>query len=277
MRKTILITGSNSGIGKRTAWLFAQKGWKVLATMRNLDNANELKDLPNIHIYRLDVTNTWNIEQTRDEILSVHKNVDVVINNAGFGVYGPFELATEEQIDLQYDVNVKGVMRVTKAFLPHFREKKKGLFLNVSSIAGLISYPLGALYNSSKWALEGLSEALWYEFRPLGIRVKLVEPGAFRTNFQERGLIWTEDESITDYDAMSKLIRDRRKENQDKLPDPSKVADSILSAVQDKSLRLRYIVGKDARAFHKRRRNVGSQAFMEDLYNEFELTTVESV
>jgi len=146
MKKTILITGSNSGIGKITAEYFANQDWQVIATMRNTEKAGSLKDHPNIAIYELDVTKTSSIEKARDAVINDFGKIDIVVNNAGFGCYGAFEPTTELEIDRQIAVNIKGVMMVTKVFLSHFRKNKSGLFINISSIAGLASYPLASMY-----------------------------------------------------------------------------------------------------------------------------------
>ena len=268
MNKTVLITGSNAGIGKLTAQLFAQKGWKVAATMRSVEKAGELADTENIYIYPLDVTQTESVEKAARACLKDLGHIDVVINNAGFGVYGVCELATESEIDRQFDVNVKGVIRVMKAFLPHFRQRKEGLFINISSVAGLITYPMGSLYNATKWAIEGLTEAMAFELRPFNIRVKLVEPGSFATNFQQVGLVWTQSETISDYDEMIRHNQERRDKIQSKLANPIAVAQKIYEAAVDSSNRLRYLVGEDAEHLVARRKEIGVEALMDELYEK---------
>ena len=134
MKKTILITGSNSGIGKITAEYFANKNWQVIATMRNLQKVGTLGNHPNIAIYELDVTKTASIEKAKAAVINDFGKIDVVVNNAGFGCYGAFEPTTESEIDRQIAVNIKGLMMVTKVFLSHFRKNKSGLFINLSLI-----------------------------------------------------------------------------------------------------------------------------------------------
>lgn len=265
MSKSILITGSNAGIGRLSAKLFADQGWKVAATMRSPEKAGDLAEHPNITVYPLDVSQADSVAQAVEAVLSDLGQLDVVVNNAGFGVYGAFELATEEQIDRQYDVNVRGVIRVMQAFLPHFRSRKEGMFINISSIAGLLSYPLGSLYNSTKWAVEGLTEGVYFELKPFNIRVKLVEPGGFKTNFQQVGLVWTDSDTIKDYAEMTQILREKRAAAQPNLPDAIAVAEKIWEAANDPSERLRYLVGKDAEAMFARRQEIGAQAFMEEL------------
>ena len=271
MNKSLLITGSNAGIGLKTAKLFAEKGWKVAATMRSTEKAGELADLSNVQVYKLDVSSTSSVQQATKQCIADFGSIDVVVNNAGFGVYGAVEITTEDQVDRQFDVNVKGVIRVMKSFLPHFRSRGEGLFVNVSSIAGLTTYPLGALYNSSKWALEGLTEGMHFELRPQGVRVKLVEPGSFGTSFQQVGLEWTKHTAIDVYDEMINKIRGKRESIQSQLADPIAVAKKIYEAANDPSERLRYLVGEDAEAYAARRLEIGSEAYVAETYEKMKV------
>ena len=264
MKKTILITGSNSGIGKITAEYFANQGWQVIATMRNTQKAGTLKDHSNIAIYELDVTDTQSIIDARDEVVQDFGKIDVVVNNAGFGCYGAFEPTTESEIDRQIAVNIKGVMMVTKVFLSHFRKHKAGLFINISSIAGLASYPLASMYICSKWAVEGFTEALCYELQPLGIRVKLVEPGGFKTNFQLEGISWSHDENMPEYIEPTNATIAHRNKRQPSLPNPIAVAERIFEAANDASDRLRYLVGDDAHQMMAKRLEVGAEKCIQD-------------
>jgi len=269
MKKTILITGSNSGIGKITAEYFAKKDWQVIATMRNIEKAGSLAEHPNISIYKLDVTNTQSIENAKTVILNDFEKIDVVVNNAGFGCYGAFEPTTESEIDRQIDVNIKGVMMVTKVFLPHFRKNRAGLFINISSIAGLISYPLASMYVCSKWAVEGFTEAIFYELRPMNIRVKLVEPGGFKTGFQLEGISWSHDESMPEYHEMTRKSIESRNKRQPDLPAPIAVAEKIFEAANDDSERLRYLVGDDAESYFAKRKKIGAEEYVKMTYQNF--------
>lgn len=269
MSKTVLITGSNSGIGKLAAETFAQKGWTVIATMRSPEKAGSLQSYSNVHIYPLDVSSSASITANKAKVLNDFKQVDVIVNNAGFGCYGAFEAATEEQIDRQLAVNVKGVMMMCKIWLAHFREKKGGMFINVSSVAGLASYPLASLYISSKWAVEGFTEALFYELKPLNIQVKLVEPGGFKSNFQTTSITWTNDPNISGYDERTQKVRKARDERQDQLPDPIVVAQLIHQVSEDSSDRLRYLIGDDAAKMMAIRREEGAQKYIEQTYQKF--------
>ncbi len=269
MKKTILITGSNSGIGKITAEYFAEKNWQVIATMRNIEKAGSLATNPNISIYSLDVTDTQSIETAKEAILNDFGKIDVIVNNAGFGCYGAFEPTTESEIDRQIAVNIKGVMMVTKVFLSHFRKNRAGLFINISSIAGLVSYPLASMYVCSKWAVEGFSEAISYELRPLNIRVKLVEPGGFKTNFQLEGISWSHDETMPEYHDITQKTIESRNQRQPDLPDPIAVAEKIFEAANDESDRLRYLVGDDAESYFAKRKEIGAEEYVEMIYQSF--------
>ncbi len=183
--KSILITGSSTGFGFEAARHFADQGHTVFATMRNsasknAEAAQALRDYSDhIKVVDLDVTSDESVNAAAAEIGAV----DVLINNAGYGLGGALETLTTDQFEFQFDVNVTGVFRVTKAFLPAMRQKGSGLIIMVSSIAGRLSGPGFGAYYASKWALEGLSESLRLELAPLGIDVSIVQPGPFATNF----------------------------------------------------------------------------------------------
>ena len=169
MSNTILITGASSGIGKATAKKFQNEGWNVIATMRSPEKEEELNQLDNILVTQLDVQDTATIKSAIDAGLERFGKIDVVLNNAGYGLMGTFESADDASIRRQFDVNVFGLFDVTKAALPHFRENKSGLFINISSIGGKMTFPLMPLYHSTKFAVEGFSESLHYELSSAGI------------------------------------------------------------------------------------------------------------
>lgn len=165
-QKTILITGSSSGLGRATAKLFSSKGWKVIATMRNPDKETELDKLAGVVLLPLDVTEPKQIKATVDKAVTMG-GVDVVFNNAGYGMAGPLEGLTDEQIVRMVDTNMMGAIRTTKAFIPYFRERRAGLFINTTSIGGLITVPFNSMYHATKWALEGWSESMAFELKQL--------------------------------------------------------------------------------------------------------------
>ena len=173
--KTIFITGASTGLGKAAAQLFASKGWKVIATMRTPEKDTELSGVENITLLPLDVTKPIQIKRAVKKALEMG-DIDVVFNNAGYGLAGPFEGTKDAQIVQELNTNLLGVMRVTQAFIPHFREKRSGLFITTTSIGGLIALPFNSVYHATKWALEGWSESMAFELKPFGIGVKTVSP-----------------------------------------------------------------------------------------------------
>jgi NAD(P)-dependent dehydrogenase (short-subunit alcohol dehydrogenase family) len=172
--KTIFMTGCSTGLGKAAALLFAQNGWKVIATMRKPDQATDLKEHENITLLELDVTKKDQIKAATEKALAMG-DVDVVFNNAGYGLVGPLEGISDEQLVRQIDTNLLGVIRVTQAFIPHFRAKKSGLFITTTSIGGLVAFPLNSVYHATKWALEGWSESMAFELNKFGIGIKTTE------------------------------------------------------------------------------------------------------
>lgn len=162
MQKTIFITGASSGLGKAAAKLFQKNGWKVIATMRKPEEEKELTELPNVFLVQLDVLDTEKMEETISEVLKSNE-IDVVLNNAGYGLIGPLEAFTNEQIHTQIQTNLVGVINITRAFLKFFRERKKGAFINVTSTFGLLGYPTCSIYNATKFAVDGFSEGMAYE------------------------------------------------------------------------------------------------------------------
>jgi NAD(P)-dependent dehydrogenase (short-subunit alcohol dehydrogenase family) len=241
--KTILITGASQGIGKETALLFQKRGWNVAATMRR----PEKSALPGLFCPALDVTKPETIKAAVAATIAKFGQIDVLLNNAGYGAVGPFEAATREQIQRQYETNLFGLMEVTRAILPHFRQQKSGLVINVSSVAGRTTFPLYTLYNSTKWAVEGFSEALRFELEPFNIKVKLIEPAGIKTEFSHSSADILTDPKLSDYDAFVGKVRPWI-EQMDKSGHPaSEVANVIYRAAADNSGKFRYIVGMDGK------------------------------
>jgi NAD(P)-dependent dehydrogenase (short-subunit alcohol dehydrogenase family) len=164
--RTIFITGSSSGLGKAAVKLFASKGWKVIATLRNPEREAELAKLAGVILFPLDITDRQQIETAAARAVALG-GVDVVFNNAGYGMAGPLEGLTDEQMLRIVNTNLMGPIRTTKAFIPYFREKRAGLFINTTSIGGLITVPFNSLYHATKWALEGWSESMAFELNQL--------------------------------------------------------------------------------------------------------------
>ena len=267
MAKLIFITGASSGLGKATAKLFAREGWDVIATMRSPERETDLKALDNVKLLKLDVTNPAQIEEVVQQVVKENK-VDVVFNNAGYGLAGPFEGATDEQITTQLNTNLLGVMRVVKAFLPHFRENQGGTFVTTTSIGGLVALPFNSVYHATKWALEGWSESLAFELKPFGIKVKTVSPGGITTDFAGRSLVLTQHEAYNDQmqTVLQKFMDPERAKN---YSTAEQIAQDVWNAVNDESERLRYVAGEDARAMHARRLEVGSEQSRKEIENVF--------
>ncbi len=247
--KTILITGASSGIGLETALYFFERKWNVIATMRHPEKRRTQlheKGLPDL--VHLDVMDSASIRAAIRCALDKYRKIDVLVNNAGYAVYGPFEATTPAQVARQFNTNVFGLMEVTREILPLFRQQKSGVLINVASMGGRIGFPLYTLYNSTKWAVEGFSEALQYELKPLNIKVKVIEPGVIRTDFYDRSL-----ESV-DSAAFTEAYRNILKRGQKRFGEaamhtgsaPRVVARVVYQAATDASWRLRYPVGNDA-------------------------------
>ena len=243
MNKTVLITGSSSGIGKAAARYFAEKGWNVAATMRTPSKETELAGLPNVRLFRLDVMDADSIRQALADARAAFGGIDVIVNNAGYGAVGVFEAATPEQIQRQFDTNVFGVMNVIREILPYFREKRDGTIINVTSMGGLITFPIYSVYHGTKWAVEGFSEALSFELRPFNIRVKNIEPGAIKTDFYERSMDLFRKDGLTDYDEYIRVTYANSQKAGADAPGPEVVARKIFQAANDRSFRLRYPAG----------------------------------
>lgn len=238
--QTILITGASTGIGRSTAEYFAARGWQVAATMRSPENASAWASSPRIACLRLDVTQPDTIRRALDETLARFGSIDAVVNNAGYGLVGPFECSTTAQVDRQIQTNLVGVMNVVREILPQFRKQEAGTIVNVSSVAGRLTFPLYSLYHATKWGLEGFSEALQFELRPLNIRVKIIEPGPIKTDFYDRSMDLMSKPGLTAYDDLARRALPRMEKAGATAPGPELVARVIYKAVTDGSWRLRY-------------------------------------
>lgn len=265
MSQTVLITGTSSGFGEAAARLFAERGWNVVATMRNPDAGRVLAALDNVLVTRLDVEDGASIETAIAEGLARFGRIDALVNNAGYGLFSIFEGASREAVRQQFDVNLFGVMDVTRAILPHFRANRAGTIINVSSGAGVFGAPMASLYSASKFALEGFSEGLWYELASLGIKVKVIEPGgAPATGFMAR--MGTEGASVQvaeDYLPFLQHIS-QVYGGMSTTADPDaidKVVGAIFEAATDGSDRLRYAPTDDIQPILKARRESSEEQY----------------
>jgi len=250
MTKTALITGTSSGIGRATAAHFLRREWTVYATARDTDDVADLAEA-GCETARLDVTNDDDVERVVDRILDETGRVDCLVNNAGYGQYGPLEDVTTDALHDQFDVNVYGPHRLTRAVLPNMRERETGTVVNVSSVQGRLSTAGSGAYSGSKHALEAMSDALRLELEPYGVDVVVVEPGPVRTAFGDRV-----DDEIAGldrsgaYDSVYDLLADSNvlASGGDVGVHPSDVATVIGDAVCTSDPAPRYPVGPTARA-----------------------------
>lgn len=244
--KTVLITGASSGIGKAAALEFAAQGWNVAATMRTPEKSEDLKSVKNIHLFALDVTNNESIAKAFDEVVAKFGKLDAVVNNAGYGVDGVFEAMSDDVIQRQYDTNVFGLMRVTRKAIEVMRGQKDGAIVQVASMGGRLAFPLFSIYHGTKWAVEGFSESLMYELRPFNIRVKLIEPGAIKTEFYGRSREFIAPKNTDVYNEFIAKVEKVSQGAGAKGDSPEKVAKAIVKAAEDKSNKLRFPVGSPA-------------------------------
>ena len=259
MQKTIFITGASSGLGKATARLFQSKGWNVIATMRNPEKETELTKLENVTVLKLDVTNPQQIEATVNKVIEDHA-IDVVFNNAGYGLVGALEAVSDEQIVRQIDTNLLGVIRVTKAFIPYFRANKRGLFITTTSIGGLLTFPLDSMYHATKWALEGWSESLSFELGLHNIGIKTIAPGGIKTDFAGASLAVAKHPAYED--GLQKLFDLMNPNNFEPV---EWIADVVYEAATDGKKQLRYVVGQLANQLYVRRLEIGAEAAVQEM------------
>jgi NAD(P)-dependent dehydrogenase (short-subunit alcohol dehydrogenase family) len=256
--KVAIVTGSATGIGYETALHLARNGFSTYATMRNLQKAKEIKEtadaesLP-LDVIQLDVTDDVSITKAIDMVISESGRIDALVNNAGYGLIGSIEDMSVEELKAQYETNVFGIFRVTKAVLPYMRKQHGGSIINISSIAGRIALPLYSAYVSTKFAIEGLSESMAYELEPFGIKVAIIEPGAIKTNFRrEQAAKGSSEDS-----PYSSLMQSPSKAIEEMLKHrlyPEEVAKTVIQAIENPNPKLRYIVGKDAEELIELRR-----------------------
>ncbi len=264
--RTVLITGCSTGFGEATARLFASRGWNVIATMRRPEAGRALAALDKVLVIRLDVQDRASIEAAIDAGIARFGRIDALVNNAGFGLFGVFEATSRQRMLEQFEVNVFGLMDVTRAILPHFRTNRSGVIVNISSGGGVFALPMTSLYNASKFALEGFSESLAYELEGLGISVKIVEPGGvLSTDFVRRSSQEARKaEALPDYDpfvtaieaAFVGLRASRAGATREE------VAEVIFTAATDQTDRLRYVATDNIKPWVAARRETSEAEYM---------------
>ncbi len=246
--RTWVITGSSTGFGRLLAEEVLKAGENVVVTARKVEQVADLEEKYPGHAVALalDVTKQDQVDAAVAKTLERFGRVDVLVNNAGYGVIGALEEVADAELEPMYATNVFGLLRVTRAFLPQFRKQRSGHILNVSSIGGLTASPGWGIYQSSKFAVEGLSEALAQEVAALGIHVTIIEPGPFRTDFLGRSGVEAAKE-IEDYATTAAIGRRYRSDQNGRQPgDPLKAVQAMMQVVDSKNPPLRLLLGAGA-------------------------------
>jgi NAD(P)-dependent dehydrogenase (short-subunit alcohol dehydrogenase family) len=271
MKKVILITGCSSGIGRASARLFAPQGWQVVATMRDTADAGDLAGLPNVDVLALDVSAPAAIAAAFATVASRYGRLDAVVNNAGFGAFGPFETASRDLIARQLATNLTGMMDVTRAALPMMRARRSGTIVNIASIGGLVTMPLNAIYHATKYAVVGFTEGLTYELAPFNIRARYVAPGGVATDFAGRSLSTTFDGNDHPYAGTVDKVLAAFRQRSGSYATPEQIAQVVLQAVTDEGAQVAYVAGDDALALQAARAQLGEQGYLHMMEQRFGL------
>jgi NAD(P)-dependent dehydrogenase (short-subunit alcohol dehydrogenase family) len=268
-KNIVLVTGSSSGIGFHTSLFLARAGFYTYATMRNLDKSSQIVDIARednlpVEVLRLDVTDDKSVKDVINTIAVKQRRIDVVVNNAGYGSTGAVEDFSIDEIKAQFETNFFGAIRVIQSVLPIMREQRSGIIVNISSIGGRIAFPFSPSYASTKFALEGISEALQYEVDQFGIKVILVEPGIIKTNFFDNILkAKRASDPASPYSELLQRRINRVKTMFENGTAPEEVAKVILKAITSITPELRYLVGSDANSLIEKRKSVPERKFLE--------------
>jgi len=270
-QQVVLITGGSSGIGQSIARLLARKDFAVFGASRNPHTAEHA---PGVEVLPLDVRSDESVRACVDTLLGRAGRLNVLVNNAGYMLGGAVEEVTIEEARAQFETNFFGTMRTVKAVLPLMRQQRSGTIINISSLAGLVpGPPFCGMYSASKFALEAYTEHLWREVKPFGIHVSLVEPGSIKTkltsNRQEAA------ERLGDYDRWRRRALEATRRLEENAPEPTLVADAVLSIIESESPKLRYKVGKDATWLPRLRQILPGSMFEKQLRKTFDLDAME--
>ena len=275
--KVALVTGSSSGIGFETSLMLARAGFNTYASMRNLEKSKNITEIAKkeklpLQVVQLDVNNDGSVKDAIVKILKADQRIDVLINNAGYGLFGSVEDTSIEEIKAQFETNFFGVVRVTQQVLPIMRRQNSGTIVNVSSVGGRIGLPALSAYHSTKFALEGLSESIAFELEPFGIRVVIIEPGVIRTNILNSSSSAKKAlDPKSPYFSLSQKLNDNFKsmmESELSSP-PEEVAKVILQAVTSENPQLRYSVGDDAANLIHASKNMPDKEFRKMIMKNF--------
>ena len=267
-QKVAIVTGSSTGIGYETSLILARNGFLTYATMRNLNKSEDMKltvakeNLP-IKIKQLDVTDDVSVTNAIQAISTEVGRIDVLVNNAGYGLNGAFEDLAMDEIKAQYETNVFGLVRTTQAVLPIMRRQKSGTIVNISSGAGRFGFPGSSAYVSTKFAVEGLSESMSYELEPFGIKVVIVEPGVIRTNFVDGMVVAKKSQDPNSpYSQITQKIATGFEEMMKNASSPDLVAKVVLDAITDENPSLRYLAGSDVETWLGGKRKIADEEFL---------------
>ena len=267
MHQVALITGTSSGIGYQTALMLARNGYQTFATMRNakkaksLLNISEQEKLP-LKVLELDVNDNISVEKAISQIKDKARRIDILINNAGYGLVGFFEDLNLEEIRNQFETNFFGVLNITKMVIPIMRSQKSGTIINISSGAGQVGFPGISAYVSTKFAIEGFSESLTYELSPFGIKVIIIEPGVIKTNFFGNCII--SNQSTKNGSLYSKALEKLQKDiktMQEHATSPIEVARLIIQVLKADEPQQRYIIGNDIAMILEAKKNLSDIEF----------------
>jgi len=266
-QKVAVVTGSSTGIGYETSLILARNGFLTYATMRNLNKSESIKSIATkenlpIHIKQLDVTDGTSVKNAVETISSETGRIDVLVNNAGYGLNGAFEDLAMNEIKAQYETNLFGLIRTTQAVLPIMRRQKSGIIVNISSGLGRFGFPGSSAYVSTKFAVEGLSESMSYELEPFGIKVVLVEPGVIKTNFVDGMVIARKSQDPkSPYSQIIQKMVTGLEEMMRNGSSPDLVAKVVLNAAINENPSLRYLAGNDVEQLLESKRKMPDEEF----------------
>jgi NAD(P)-dependent dehydrogenase (short-subunit alcohol dehydrogenase family) len=276
-QKVAIVTGSSSGIGYATSLMLARKGFYTYASARNIDKSASLQSKANaeslpLKLIQLDVTDDSSVKDALQKIVLEKGRIDVLINNAGYAIFGAFEDLSLDEIKAQFETNFFGVIRVTQHVLPIMRTRQNGggIIVNVSSINGHIAFPVISAYVSTKFALEGFSESIAYELEPFGIKVILIEPGAIGSNFMKGSVLAKRaSDPQSPYSELVQKVSVKISSQHENATQPEEVAKTIVQAISTEKPEFRYVVGNDAIGLLEARKNMS--------YSEFQKMIVQNI
>lgn len=261
-KKVVLITGASSGMGKESAIFLAKIGFIVYAGSRTPEKL-KLFENENLIPINLDITNQKNIKLNTKNIINKYQKIDILINNAGYGLVSTIEDMKEEEMLEQFNINVFAVLRTCKEIIPHMRREKNGLIINISSFLGKIGLPLLTIYNSSKYAVEGITDSLRYELRDFNIRVHSIMPGFFSTHFAKENLITNFDTFDKDspYKTLVNNLAPKIIEQINNGNHAIEVAELILEIIKNEKFPARVTIGEKAKKFLPMKKELSDEDF----------------